>query len=95
MSLPDFDIDFCIEGRDKVIEYVQKNTEKIQWLKLVHTTMAARGVIRDVTRILGKPYGFGDMMANMITPGIKLGEVMNVGEDPKASTENQSQNCKN
>ena len=36
--------------------------------------MAARGVTRDVTRILGKPYGFGDMIAKMIplTPGIKL-----------------------
>ena len=55
-------------------------------------TMAARGVIRDVTRILGKPYGFGDMLANMIplTPGIKLGQVLNVDEDQKASTENQS-----
>ena len=93
MSLPDFDIDFCIEGRDKVIEYVQKKYGENSVAQIGTTgTMAARGVIRDVTRILGKPYGFGDMMANMIplTPGIKLGEVMNAGEDPKASTENQS-----
>ena len=93
MSLPDFDIDFCIEGRDKVIEYVQKKYGENSVAQIGTTgTMAARGVIRDVTRILGKPYGFGDMLANMIplTPGIKLGQVLNVDEDQKASTENQS-----
>ena len=93
MSLPDFDIDFCIEGRDKVIEYVQKKYGENSVAQIGTTgTMAARGVIRDVTRILGKPYGFGDMLANMIplTPGIKLGQVMNVEGDPKASTESQS-----
>ena len=75
MSLPDFDIDFCIEGRDKVIEYVQ-NKYGVESVAQIGTlgTMAARGVTRDVTRILGKPYGFGDMIAKMIplTPGIKL-----------------------
>ena len=93
MSLPDFDIDFCIEGRDKVIEYVQKKYGENSVAQIGTTgTMAARGVIRDVTRILGKPYGFGDMMANMIplTPGIKLGEVMNIAGDPNASIVNQS-----
>jgi len=72
MSLPDFDIDFCIEGRDKVIEYVQ-NKYGVESVAQIGTlgTMAARGVTRDVTRILGKPYGFGDMIAKMIplTPG--------------------------
>ena len=74
-SLPDFDIDFCIEGRDKVIEYVQKKYGKNSVAQIgTLGTMAARGVTRDVTRILGKPYGFGDMIAKMIplTPGIKL-----------------------
>ena len=74
-SLPDFDIDFCIEGRDKVIEYVQKKYGKDSVAQIgTLGTMAARGVTRDVTRILGKPYGFGDMIAKMIplTPGIKL-----------------------
>ena len=80
MSLPDFDIDFCIEGRDKVIEYVQ-NKYGVDSVAQIGTlgTMAARGVTRDVTRILGKPYGFGDMIAKMIplTPGIKLTEAIN------------------
>ena len=80
MSLPDFDIDFCIEGRDKVIEYVQ-NKYGVESVAQIGTlgTMAARGVTRDVTRILGKPYGFGDMIAKMIplTPGIKLTEAIN------------------
>ena len=79
MSLPDFDIDFCIEGRDKVIEYVQ-NKYGVESVAQIGTlgTMAARGVTRDVTRILGKPYGFGDMIAKMIplTPGIKLTEAI-------------------
>jgi len=75
MSLPDFDIDFCIEGRDLVIEYVQKKYGENSVAQIgTLGTMAARGVTRDVTRILGKPYGFGDMIAKMIplTPGIKL-----------------------
>ena len=79
MSLPDFDIDFCIEGRDRVIEYVQ-NKYGVESVAQIGTlgTMAARGVTRDVTRILGKPYGFGDMIAKMIplTPGIKLTEAI-------------------
>ena len=84
MSLPDFDIDFCIEGRDKVIEYVQ-NKYGVDSVAQIGTlgTMAARGVTRDVTRILGKPYGFGDMIAKMIplTPGIKLSEA--IDESPE------------
>jgi len=84
MSLPDFDIDFCIEGRDKVIEYVQ-NKYGVESVAQIGTlgTMAARGVTRDVTRILGKPYGFGDMIAKMIplTPGIKLTEA--IDESPE------------
>jgi len=98
MSLPDFDIDFCIEGRDKVIEYVQKKYGENSVAQIgTIGTMAARGVIRDVTRILNKPYGFGDMLANMIplTPGIKLGQVLNVDKDPSASKENQSTELQN
>ncbi|RPG44920.1 MAG: DNA polymerase III subunit alpha [Gammaproteobacteria bacterium TMED112] len=97
MSLPDFDIDFCIEGRDKVIEYVQ-NKYGVESVAQIGTlgTMAARGVTRDVTRILGKPYGFGDMIAKMIplTPGIKLKEAIDgspelqqIKEDNEEATE--------
>ena len=79
-SLPDFDIDFCIEGRDQVIEYVQQKYG-VNSVAQIGTlgTMAARGVTRDVTRILGKPYGFGDNIAKMIplTPGIKLQDAIN------------------
>jgi len=87
MSLPDFDIDFCIEGRDKVIEYVQ-NKYGVESVAQIGTlgTMAARGVTRDVTRILGKPYGFGDMIAKMIplTPGIKLNDAINESPELQA-----------
>ena len=75
MSFPDFDIDFCIEGRDNVIDYV-KNKYGEKSVAQIGTigTMAAKGVIRDVTRILDKPYGFGDKLAKLIpdTPGISL-----------------------
>ena len=83
-SLPDFDIDFCIEGRDRVIEYVQKKYGEKSVAQIgTLGTMAARGVTRDVTRILGKPYGFGDMIAKMIplTPGIKLKDAMEDSEE--------------
>ena len=86
-SLPDFDIDFCIEGRDKVIEYVQKKYGEKSVAQIgTLGTMAARGVTRDVTRILGKPYGFGDMIAKMIplTPGIKLNEAINDSDEMKS-----------
>ena len=86
-SLPDFDIDFCIEGRDKVIEYVQKKYGEKSVAQIgTLGTMAARGVTRDVTRILGKPYGFGDMIAKMIplTPGIKLQEALDDSDELKA-----------
>ena len=83
-SLPDFDIDFCIEGRDRVIEYVQKKYGEKSVAQIgTLGTMAARGVTRDVTRILGKPYGFGDMIAKMIplTPGIKLKDAIEDSEE--------------
>ncbi|GIS34792.1 MAG: hypothetical protein Ct9H90mP6_00490 [Gammaproteobacteria bacterium] len=54
--MPDFDIDFCMEKRDKVIEYVSSKYGKDAVSQIVtFGTMAARGVVRDVTRALGKP----------------------------------------
>ena len=67
ISMPDFDIDFCMEKRDKVIEYVSLKYGRDAVSQIVtFGTMAARGVVRDVTRALGKPYSLGDRISKMI-----------------------------
>ena len=75
VSLPDFDIDFCMDRRDEVIEYVSVKYGRDRVAQIVtHGTMNARAVIRDVGRILGMPYSFGDRLARQIVgdPGITL-----------------------
>ena len=79
VSLPDFDIDFCIEGRDRVIEYVTELYGRDRVAQIItHGTMAARAVVRDVGRVLGRPYGFVDGIAKLIPfdPGIKLDKAL-------------------
>nr|VFK58765.1 MAG: DNA polymerase III, alpha subunit [Candidatus Kentron sp. TUN] len=68
VSLPDFDVDFCMEGRDRVIEYVTKYYGGSEFVAQIITfgTMAAKAVVRDVGRILGHPYGFVDQIAKLI-----------------------------
>lgn len=67
VSLPDFDIDFCMEGRDRVIEYVANQYGRNQVAQIItYGTMAARAVVRDVGRVLGMSYGFIDVLAKMI-----------------------------
>ncbi|MDH3638479.1 MAG: DNA polymerase III subunit alpha [Gammaproteobacteria bacterium] len=67
VSLPDFDIDFCMEGRDRVIEYVAERygRDKVSQI-ITHGTMAARAVVRDVGRVMGMPYGYVDKIAKLI-----------------------------
>src|SRR5690606_19594634 len=67
VSMPDFDIDFCMEGRDRVIEYVAQKygREKVSQIA-THGTMAARAVVRDVGRVMGHPYGFVDRIAKLV-----------------------------
>ncbi len=67
ISMPDFDIDFCMEGRDRVIEYVA-NTYGSNAVSQIITfgTMAAKAVVRDVGRVMGFPYGFVDKIAKLI-----------------------------
>ena len=75
LSMPDFDIDFCMEKRDLVIDYVSNKygSEAVSQI-VTFGTMAARMVIRDVTRALGKPHALGDRIAKMIPfdPGMTL-----------------------
>ncbi len=67
VSMPDFDIDFCMEGRDRVIEYVSQRYGREAVSQIItFGTMAAKAVVRDVGRVLGMPYGFVDKIAKLI-----------------------------
>lgn len=67
VSMPDFDIDFCMEGRDRVIEYVAKQYGRQSVSQIItFGTMAAKAVIRDVGRVFGLPYPFVDKLAKLI-----------------------------
>jgi DNA polymerase-3 subunit alpha len=67
ISLPDFDIDFCMDGRDRVIEYVvQRYGQESVAQIITFGTMAAKAVVRDVGRVLAFPYGFVDKLAKLI-----------------------------
>ncbi|MBN1239321.1 MAG: DNA polymerase III subunit alpha, partial [Gammaproteobacteria bacterium] len=67
VSMPDFDIDFCIEGRDRVIEYVGRRYGRDRVSQIItYGTMAARAVVRDVGRVFGMPYGYVDRIAKLI-----------------------------
>lgn len=65
--MPDIDIDFCYERRQEVIDYVRRKYGADKVVQIVtFGTMAAKGVIRDVARVLDLPYSFGDTLAKMI-----------------------------
>jgi len=67
VSMPDFDVDFCMEGRDRVIDYVAGHygRERVSQI-ITYGTMAAKAVVRDVGRVLGMTYGFVDKIAKLI-----------------------------
>jgi len=67
VSMPDFDIDFCMEKRDRVIAYVADNYGRDAVSQIItFGTMAAKAVVRDVARVLGKSYGLADKLSKMI-----------------------------
>jgi DNA polymerase III subunit alpha len=67
VSMPDFDVDFCMEGRDRVIDYVadKYGHERVSQI-ITYGTMAAKAVVRDVGRVLGHPYPMVDRIAKLI-----------------------------
>ena len=69
VSMPDFDIDFCMEGRERVLTHVEERYGQDAVSQIVtFGTMAARLVVRDVARVQGKPFGLADRLSKMI-PG--------------------------
>ncbi len=81
VSMPDFDVDFCMEKRDLVIDHVSEmyGREAVSQI-ITFGTMAAKAVIRDVGRVLGYPYSFADRIAKLVPldPGITLEKAFEV-----------------
>ena len=97
VSMPDFDVDFCMERRDEVIDYVAEHYGRDRVSQIItYGSMAAKAVVRDVGRVLGHPYGFVDRIAKLIpfelgitlekalTDSEELGNLYNNDEEVKA-----------
>ena len=90
VSMPDFDIDFCMDRRDEVIDYVADKYGREQVSQIItYGTMAAKAVVRDCGRVLGHPYGFVDGVAKLIplTLGVTLDDAL--GRSSKAQADPQ------
>ena len=86
ISMPDIDIDFCIEGRDDVIRYVSEKYGRENVAQIItFGTMKARGVIRDVGRSLNIPLGEVDRIAKLVPegPGVTLEKALKEEPDLK------------
>ena len=67
VSMPDFDVDFCMDKRDRVIDYVARLYGRDSVSQIItYGSMAAKAVVRDVGRVLGHSYGFTDRVAKMV-----------------------------
>ena len=94
VSMPDFDIDFCIEGREKVIDYVAQKygRDKVSQI-ITYGTMAAKGVVRDVGRVLGMSYGHVDGIAKLIPfdLGMTLTKALNQEQELQERYQNEEE----
>ena len=92
VSMPDFDIDFCMEGRDRVIEYVagRYGRERVSQI-ITYGSMAAKAVVRDVGRVLGHSYGFVDRIAKLIPfeIGMTLDKALSQEPDLRAAYDDE------
>ncbi|MGH8126599.1 MAG: DNA polymerase III subunit alpha, partial [Rhodanobacteraceae bacterium] len=84
VSLPDFDVDFCMERRDEVIAYVADKYGRDQVSQIItYGSMAAKAVLRDCGRVLGMPYGQVDRIAKLIPRmplDLTLGDALGLSE---------------
>ncbi len=72
-SMPDIDVDFCTQGRDRVIEYVSQKYGKDNVAQIItFGRMQAKGVVRDVARVLGLPFAEADKIAKLIPDALKM-----------------------
>ncbi len=85
VSMPDFDVDFCTDGRDRVIDYVAEKYGRDHVSQIItYGTMAAKGVIRDCGRVMGLGYGFVDSIAKLIPNVLGIGLEDVLGRSRKA-----------
>jgi DNA polymerase-3 subunit alpha len=92
VSLPDFDVDFCMDRRDEVIDYVARTYGRESVSQIItYGTMAAKAVVRDVGRVMGQPYGFVDRIAKMIPfeIGMTLTRALEESEDLKKAYDDE------
>jgi DNA polymerase III subunit alpha len=92
VSMPDFDVDFCMEGRDRVIEYVANKYGRDRVSQIItYGTLAAKAVVRDVGRVLGHPYGYVDKIAKLIPLeiGMTLDKALEQEEELKRLYDNE------
>lgn len=84
VSMPDIDIDFCIEGREAVIEYVRSKygTQNVGQI-ITFGTMMAKGVIKDVARVLGIPFEDSNALSALIPDQLKITLKEAVQQEPK------------
>jgi DNA polymerase-3 subunit alpha len=94
VSLPDFDVDFCMEGRDRVIEYVagKYGSDKVSQI-ITYGSMAARAVVRDVGRVLGHGYNYVDRIAKLVPfeVGMTLERGLKESADLKAAYDEEEE----
>jgi DNA polymerase III subunit alpha len=94
VSMPDFDVDFCMEGRDRVIEYVANKYGRDRVSQIItYGTLAAKAVVRDVGRVLGHNYGYVDKIAKLIPfeIGITLEKALEQEEELRRLYEGDSE----
>ncbi|HVX00402.1 MAG TPA: DNA polymerase III subunit alpha, partial [Candidatus Babeliaceae bacterium] len=84
VSMPDIDIDFCIEGRDRVINYVRDRYGHDKVCQIItFGTMLAKGVIKDVARVLGFPFEDSNALTDLIPDQLKITLKEALEQEPK------------
>jgi DNA polymerase-3 subunit alpha len=84
--MPDFDVDFCMDRRDEVIDYVARTYGRDQVSQIItYGTMAAKAVVRDAGRVLGHGYGFVDSIAKLIPNALGISLADALGESDEAA----------
>ena len=94
VTMPDIDVDFCFERRQEVIDYVVRKYGKDRVVQIVtFGTLAARGVIRDVGRVMDLPYAFVDSIAKMIPQelNITIDKALQMNPELRKTYENDPQ----
>ncbi|MGR9045854.1 MAG: DNA polymerase III subunit alpha [Gammaproteobacteria bacterium] len=94
ISMPDFDVDFCMDRRDEVIDYVARHYGRDHVSQIItYGSMAAKAVVRDVGRVLGFSYGFVDRLAKLIPfeIGMTLEKALKDSPDLKKLYDNEEE----